>query len=158
VPRATLARYIAVYVQSLAFPSGIAEALSLEHCVALLAVGEPERRRELAVRIAAERPTGAEVRARARCTWESAGETVANMITRPGYQVADVENSISSSNTLGTDTQTGNGVKYGSAPTDISSVTQAKQVVRWGLWVKNPSGTTTVQCVRAGGVIEVEES
>ena len=96
--------------------------------------------------------------AKARCTWESSGETVANMVTRPGYQVADVENSVSSTNTLGSDTQTGNAVKYASAPTDISSVTQSKQLVRWGLWVKNPAGTTTVQCVRGGGVMEVEDS
>ena len=95
---------------------------------------------------------------KAGCTFEAYGETASNMVVRPGYQVADVENSISSTNTLGADSKTGPGVSYRSTLTDISSTTVARQLARWGLWVKNPKGDSTLNCVRIGGVIEVEDS
>lgn len=68
----------------------------------------------------------------AQMEWEAWGETVANMITRPGYQVADVPNNILATNTLGTDTKTGSGEKFPTAMTSIASVTQGKQLIRPG--------------------------
>lgn len=67
-----------------------------------------------------------------------------------------MENVIASSNTLGSDTLTSTNVKYPTAMTDISATTQARQLVRFGIWVKNPTGTTTLQCVRLSGWLEIE--
>ena len=92
-----------------------------------------------------------------RMGWEAHGESVANMISRPGFQVADVENNIVSTNTLGTDTQTSNGVKFPSAMADISATTQARQLFRGGIWVKNPAGNNNLNTVRVHLWIEYEE-
>ncbi len=89
--------------------------------------------------------------AKARCTWEAANETIANMITKPGYQTANVENAADAAAVLGTDYQTSNGMKYGTVMTDISSVTQGKALVRMGMWVKLPSGSTLATIRLMGG-------
>lgn len=93
--------------------------------------------------------------AKARCTWEAANETIANMITKPGYQTANVENAADAAAVLGTDYQTSNGMKYGTVMTDISSITQGKALVRMGMWVKLPSGST-LACLRVMGVFDVQ--
>lgn len=87
---------------------------------------------------------------KARCTWEAATEMIANMITKPGYQTANVENAPDGAVVLGTDNLASNGVKYGSVMTDISSATQAKALVRFGIWVKLPSGSTMANNRLAG--------
>lgn len=93
--------------------------------------------------------------AKARCTWEAANETIANMITKPSYQTANVENAADAAAVLGTDYQTSNGMKYGTVMTDISSITQGKALVRMGMWVKLPSGST-LACLRVMGVFDVQ--
>jgi hypothetical protein len=92
-----------------------------------------------------------------RISWEAWGETVANMITRPGYQVADVENNILGTNTLGTDTKTGAGVLYGTDFFDISGNTKARVKIRFGIWVKNPAGNSNLNCVRVRAWIEIQD-
>ena len=92
---------------------------------------------------------------KARCTWEANSEMAPSMVTRPGYQTANVENSPDAAVALGSDTQTSSGVKYGTAMTDISGVTQAKAVVRFGIWVKLASGST-LACVRLAGSYDVQ--
>ncbi len=84
---------------------------------------------------------------KARMGWEASGQTAANMVTRPGLQVANVETAPDAAVTLGADTLTSSGVKFPSAFTDVRTTTQGRQLARLGLWVKNPSGTTTLQCV-----------
>ena len=92
---------------------------------------------------------------KARSTWEAHSEAAANMITRPGYQTANVENSPDTAVALGSDSQSSNGMKYGTAMTDISSVTQAKGLVRFGIWVKLASGST-LACVRVMGSFDIQ--
>ncbi len=79
----------------------------------------------------------------------------ANMISKPGYQTANVENAPDAGVVLGTDYQQGNGVKYGTVMTDISSATQAKAVVRLGIWVKLASGSTET-AVRIAGSFDIQ--
>lgn len=92
---------------------------------------------------------------KARCTWEAQAEAIANMVTRPGYQVGNVENAPDAAVVLGLDTLSSIGVKHGTAMTDISAATQAKAVVRFGIWVKLPSGNT-LACIRLAGSYDVQ--
>jgi hypothetical protein len=92
-----------------------------------------------------------------RMGWEVQLESQANSVSRPGYQLADVENTVISTNTLGVDTQTGPGVRYPSGMTDISANSQAHMLIRFGLWVKNASGTA-LNCVRVHLWLEYEEA
>ena len=92
--------------------------------------------------------------AKVRCTWEAFGETMANMVTRPGFQTANTENSPDTPAAFGNDTQSSGGLKYSTAMTDISSSTQAKALVRFGIWVKLPSGSS-LNCVRLSGYFDV---
>ncbi len=92
---------------------------------------------------------------KARCSWEANSETSGSLVTRPGYQTANVENSPDAAATLGSDTQTSAGVKYATAMNDIASVTQAKALVRFGMWVKLNSGST-LACVRLAGSFDIQ--
>lgn len=92
---------------------------------------------------------------KARCSWEANSETSGSTITRPGYQTANVENSPDAATTLGSDTQTGAGVKYATGMNDIASVTQAKSLVRFGMWVKLASGSA-LACVRLAGSFDIQ--
>lgn len=93
----------------------------------------------------------------ARMGWEVQLESAANMVTRPGYQLANVANTIVSTLILGGDTQTSVGVKYPSGMSSISANSQANQLFRAGLWVKNPLGNTDLNCVRVSAWLEYEE-
>lgn len=90
-------------------------------------------------------------------TWEAAEGTVANMVTRPGYQLADVQDTPLSPEVLGTDTKTGNGRKFGSSFVSIASTTQARQYFRAGVWVKNPTGTQTLNVLLLWLEVEIED-
>lgn len=93
----------------------------------------------------------------ARVGWEVQAGSVANMITRPGLQLANVENTIGSTAALGSDTHTSTGMKYPSAMVDISASTDAYQLMRVGLYVKNPVGNSDLNCVRVRVWLEVED-
>lgn len=92
-----------------------------------------------------------------RMGWEVSSESVANMISSPGYQLADVENAVVSTNTLGSDTQTSTGVKFPSALTDVSSNTEARQLFRSGIYVKNPVGVNVLHVIRVRCWLEWED-
>ncbi len=92
----------------------------------------------------------------ARCTWEAHSETASNMVTRPAYQVCDVENNILATYVLGTDTQTGAGVKYPTAWAAIAANTAGRQLIRFGFYTKDPAGDSTLNAVRIGGVFEIK--
>ena len=77
----------------------------------------------------------------ARVGWESYSETQTGLISYPGFQVADIETTIASTNTLGADTLTGVGVKFPSTMTDISATTIGRQLFRSGMYLKTASGT-----------------
>lgn len=93
--------------------------------------------------------------AKVRATWEATMETSANLVTRPGFQTANVENSPDNPQTLGSDSLTSVGVKFGTALTDITSSTQAKALVRFGIWVKLASGGS-LACVQLAGSFDIQ--
>ena len=82
-------------------------------------------------------------------------ETSANLVTRPGFQTANVENSPDGPQAFGSDSLTSVGLKYGTALTDISSSTQAKALVRFGVWVKLASGSA-LACVQLAGSFDIQ--
>lgn len=76
-----------------------------------------------------------------RMGWEALGATQTDMVTSPAYQLAENETTLVTPTSLGTDTLTGVGVKYPSGMTDASATTQAHQLFRAGMYVKNASGS-----------------
>lgn len=80
---------------------------------------------------------------------------MASMVTKPGYEVANVENTPNGAYLLGPDSQTGNGYKFPTAWGNPAVNLDDAQLVRFGFWVKNPTGTTSLESVRLAAVFEL---
>lgn len=88
-----------------------------------------------------------------RPTFEIAG-IMADVVVRPGYQYANVENDPSSGTAFDATTYNSNGMKYVDA-FDISATTVNKRMVRFGFFIKKATSSgTSLATIRIGGVFE----